>query len=87
MITSLNSSPTIPTGIVPTMTYQPIRKSRCPRYSGLTSPSAHVRMMFRMSRAKYTMTATIAPIWMTAVKPVTAGSSTSRPSSCSAIVR
>jgi len=33
------------------------------------------------------MTAAIAPIWMTAVNPVTAGSSTCSPRTCSAIVR
>jgi hypothetical protein len=43
--------------------------------------------MFQISRAKYRITAAIAPIWITAVNPVTAGSSTSRPRIFSAIVR
>ena len=40
-----------------------------------------------MSLRKYRNVATIAPNWMIAVYAVTAGSSTSSPSSCSATVR
>ncbi len=86
-MTSLKASPTMPTGIVPTMMYQPIRKSRWPRHSGFTRPSTQVRAICQMSRAKKRMTAAIAPIWITAVNPVTAGSSTWRPRIFSAIVR
>ncbi len=77
----------MPIGIEPTMMYQPIRWSWLPRSSGLTSPLAHALAMRQMSVAKYTTTAAIAPIWMTAVNAVTAGSSMERPSSFSAIVR
>ena len=43
--------------------------------------------MRQMSVAKYTTTARIAPIWMTAVYAVTAGSSMERPIIFAAIVR
>ena len=49
---SLASSPTTPTGMVAMMTYQPIRCSSWPRYSGFTSPSVQARMIAQMSLAK-----------------------------------
>ena len=49
---SLARIPTTPTGMVATMTYQPIRWSRWPRYSDFTSPSVQALMMFQMSRTK-----------------------------------
>ncbi len=52
LMTLRRTSPTMPTGMVPRMTYQPIRKSWWPRYSGLARPSTQVRMMWPMSRAK-----------------------------------
>ena len=52
VITSLNRRPATPTGMLPTMTYQPIRWSRWPRHSALNSPRNQAVAMRQMSRAK-----------------------------------
>ena len=50
------------------MMNQPIRASRWPRYSGLTSDRAHAVAMRQMSLRKKISTASSVPIWITAVK-------------------
>ena len=77
----------MPIGIEPTMTYQPNRWSTWPRYSGLKMPRTHATAIRAMSRWKYSRTAKIAPIWITAVYAVTPGSSSWSPSAFSAMVR
>ena len=55
-IWSLNSSPNTPMGIVPTMTYQPIRYSRSRRVLS-NRPRKNATRMRQMSFAKYSSTA------------------------------
>ncbi len=50
------------------MMYQPIRASRWPRYSGLTSDLSHIDAIRQMSLRKKIRTASSVPIWITAVK-------------------
>src|SRR5689334_16001848 len=52
VMSPLASTPTTPTGMVATMTYQPIRWSSWPRYSDLNRPRHQALMMFQMSLAK-----------------------------------
>ena len=54
-------------GSDPTMTYQPIRASRCPRYSGLNRERNQVDPIRQMSWRKKIRTASSVPIWITAV--------------------
>ena len=49
---SLRSTPSTTIGSEPTMTNQPIRASRWPRYSGLKSDSVQVRAIRQMSLRK-----------------------------------
>ena len=51
-MTSLPRKPTIPIGIEPTMTYQPKRWSRLPRYSGLNRPCTQADAIRQMSLAE-----------------------------------
>ncbi len=51
-MTSLRSTPRITIGIDPTMTYQPIRASRWPRYSGRKIDRTQVDPMRQMSWRK-----------------------------------
>ena len=49
---SFKSSPARPMGMLPTMTYQPIRWSTVPRSSASNSPRTQALAMRAMSRAK-----------------------------------
>ena len=86
-MTSRARNPTMTIGTEPTITYQPIRWSNSPRCSGLTRPRTQATAIRRMSFQKNRTTAAIAPTWITAVKPVIAGSSICRPSIFDTMVR
>ncbi len=49
---SRKANPMMPIGMVPRMTYHPMRWSRVPRSSGLNSPTTQPTMIRQMSRTK-----------------------------------
>ncbi|KXK20029.1 MAG: hypothetical protein UZ18_ATM001000451, partial [Armatimonadetes bacterium OLB18] len=65
---SLKSSPKIAMGMVPTTIAHPIRHSSDERRWGSRIPASHPRKNLQRSPQKYTITATMVPNWMTAVK-------------------